>query len=152
MESTKKDVLINIKGISVVDGEQDVIELFTTGHYSRQDDAFVITYDETEATGFEGSQTTLEVWPTRVVMQRIGQASSQLVIEQGVRHQCHYNVGVGEMMIGVSGRLVKNTLTERGGNLYFAYALDINSMEASENEMYIHVEENAPSAERTEKE
>lgn len=150
MKSTKKDVLINIKGISVVDGEEDVIELFTTGQYYVTEGSFVITYDETEATGFDGSQTSLEVWSERVVMQRIGQASSQLVIEQGVRHQCYYNVGVGEMMIGVSGRQVKNTLDERGGNLYFAYSLDINSMEASENEMYIHIQENIPSAERTE--
>ena len=37
MEGLKKDYLIKITGKQTVDGEQDVIELETTGHYEEKD-------------------------------------------------------------------------------------------------------------------
>ena len=139
----KKDVLINIKGIYQVDDDRDEIELFTTGQYYKKNGEYYICYDETEATGFEGSRTTLRVNPDRVVMQRTGASISQLIVELGVRHQCHYDIGMGDMMIGVLGNKVKSTLDEKGGHLIIKYSLDVNSLLASENEMYINVKESA---------
>lgn len=137
----KKDVLIRIKGVSNVDGDRDEVELFTTGQFYKKNGEYYICYDETEATGFEGSRTTLRVLDSRVMVQRAGTANSQLVVEQGVRHQCHYNMGFGDMMIGVSGGRIENTLSDCGGNLTFHYSLDVNSLHASDNEMYVNVKE-----------
>lgn len=139
----KKDVLISIKGVYQVDDEKDEIELFTTGKYYRKNGDYIICYEETEATGYEGSHTTLRVGPDRVVLERKGAASSQLIVERGVRHQCHYDMGYGDMMIGVQGGNIKSTLDDKGGNVEFRYSLDVNSLLASENEMYIHVKESA---------
>lgn len=139
----KKDVLINIRGVYSVDDDQDVIELFTTGKYYKKNGEYYICYDETEATGFQGSRTTLRVNPEKVVLQRSGTANSQLIVEQGVRHQCQYDIGYGDMMIGISGGKIKSTLDDAGGNLIFKYSLDVNSLLASENEMHVHVKESA---------
>lgn len=139
----KKDVLISIKGVYTAEDDKDVIELFTTGQYYKKNGDYFICYDETEATGFEGSKTTLQIGAERVVLQRTGTANSQLIVEQGVRHQCHYDIGYGDMMIGVSGSRIKSNLTDSGGNVEFKYSLDINSLLASENEMYVHVKESA---------
>lgn len=135
----KKDVLINIKGVRTVDDDQDVIELFTTGQYYQENNEYYICYTETEATGFEGSQTTLRVQPDTITLERTGTANTQLIIQQGVRHQCHYDTGFGDMMIGVYGSRIKSTLTEQGGNLSFSYSLDVNSLLASENEMHVNI-------------
>ena len=64
----KKEALIQIKGIQRVDGDNDVVELLTTGFFCRQKDGYLISYEESEATGFEGAQTTLlyEEKPNRV--------------------------------------------------------------------------------------
>jgi len=137
----KKDVLINIKGIYANEDDRDVIEIFTTGQYYKKNGDYYISYDETEATGFEGSRTTLKVEREKVTLERKGAANSQLIVEQGVRHQCYYDMGFGDLMIGVSGNRIKSSLTDAGGNLEFKYSLDVNSMLASENEMYINVQE-----------
>lgn len=137
-----KDVLISIKGVYIDEDDRDVVELFTIGQYYSRNGNYYISYDETEATGFEGSRTTLKVEnEDKVTMLRSGAASSQLIVERGVRHQCHYDVGFGDMMIGVLGSRIKSSLTDAGGNLEFKYSLDINSLLASQNEMYIHVRE-----------
>jgi len=137
----KKDVLINIKGVYANEDDRDVIEIFTTGQYYKKNGDYYISYDETEATGFEGSRTTLKVEREKVTLERKGAANSQLIVEQGVRHQCYYDMGFGDLMIGVSGNRIKSSLTDAGGNLEFKYSLDVNSMLASENEMYINVQE-----------
>jgi uncharacterized beta-barrel protein YwiB (DUF1934 family) len=138
----KKDVLINIRGIYQVEDETDEIEIFTTGEYYKQDGTYYISYDETEATGFMGSRTTLSVAPGRIVMERNGTANSQLIVEQGRRHQCQYDIGYGDMMIGVHGSRIRFDLNDQGGNVEFRYSLDVNSMLASQNAMYIYVKEN----------
>jgi uncharacterized beta-barrel protein YwiB (DUF1934 family) len=81
-------------------------------------------------------------------MERSGQALAQLIIQRGVRHQCRYDAGYGDMTIGVSGGMIRSTLTDSGGNLEFSYSLDINSLLASENEMYIYIQEAGGSSPR----
>jgi len=138
----KKEVLISIKAVYENEDDRDVIELFTLGQYYKRDGNYCISYEESEATGFEGSRTTLMVEREhRVTMQRKGAANSQLIVERGVRHQCHYDMGFGDMMVGVLGSRIKSSLTDSGGNLEVKYSLDINSQLASENEMYIHIKE-----------
>lgn len=138
----KKDVLISIKGVYQTGEDNDEIEIFTTGEYYRKNDSYYICYDESEATGFSGSRTTLKVeQESKVTLERTGTASSQLIVEPGVRHQCNYDVGYGNMTIGVSGGHIKSSLTETGGNLVIKYSLDINTLLASENEMYVNVKE-----------
>ena len=47
------------------------------------------------------------------------------------------------MMIGVSGDRVVSELGDHGGRLEFAYSLDVNTLLASENAVYINVREQA---------
>lgn len=70
----KKDAMISIKGIQRVDGEQEVVELLTCGRFYRRNNSYWLSYQESEATGFEGHRTTLHVEPNRVTMQRSGPA------------------------------------------------------------------------------
>ena len=142
----KKDVTINIRGIYNADDEDesDVVELFTTGEFYRKNGSYYISYEESEVTGFEGARTTLKVEEQDcVTLSRggKGQEMTQLIVQNGVRHQCHYDMGFGDLMIGVSGKSIHSTLDEHGGRLEFKYSLDINSMLSSNNEMLIIVQE-----------
>ena len=110
----KKDVLIDIKGIYRQDGEQDQVELVTTGSYYKRNGDYYIAYDESEMTGFDGTHTVLRVEGSqRVTLSRSGSTKSQLIIERGVRHQCHYDTGYGAMTIGVSGDRVFSDLDDQ---------------------------------------
>lgn len=138
----KKDVYISIRGIQAVDGDRDVTELFTQGRFYRRNNSYYITYDDSEATGYEGCKTTLKVEGSRkVTLTRSGASRSQLIVEQGERNIGHYGTIAGEMIIGVSTKLVRSSLTDSGGDLRFSYSLDVNSSLISENEVYINVKE-----------
>lgn len=138
----KKDVIIEIKGVYTQEGESEELDFLTAGSYYREKNLYCISYEESEMTGLEGCHTTLKVDGDRcVTLQRTGASKSQLIIERGVRHQCHYDTGMGAMTIGVSGDRVVSGLGETGGRLEFAYSLDVNTTLASENEVVINVRE-----------
>jgi len=139
----KKEVLINIKGVQEQDGQREEVELFTTGNFYRRGNSYYIAYDESEATGFEGAHTTVQVedGSQRVTMRRTGSVRSQLIVERGVRHQCNYDTGYGNVIIGVLGDRISSTLTPAGGDLEFGYSLDVNTSLASENSVAINIRE-----------
>lgn len=137
----KKEVLIKIKGVQIADGEQDVTELFTQGFMQEKNNAFYITYEETETTGFEGCTTTLKVDNDKVVLMRNGPMKSHLIIENGKRNLGHYGTSEGDLMIGVNTKNIENALTKNGGDIYFSYTLDINSSLISENEVFVNISE-----------
>lgn len=136
----KKDVLITIKGIQKIEEEKDTTELFTHGKFYKKDNQYYITYTETETTGFDGSTTTLTVQGNeKVTLVRSGAARSHLIMERGSRNVGHYGTLAGELAIGVYGKSIESHLTDEGGELFFAYSLDVNTSLVSENEVYVTV-------------
>ena len=57
-------------------------------------------------------------------MTRFGKNHSQLIIEKGTRHLCHYETGYGAVSLGVAADTIEHALTEQGGRLQFSYTLD----------------------------
>ena len=138
----KKDAMISIKGIQRVDGEQEVVELLTCGRFYRRNNSYWLSYQESEATGFEGARTTLTCEQGRVTMTRTGSVHTQLIIEEGKRHQCSYDLGFGSMIIGVSCSHIQSTLDDNGGSLSFGYSLDLNTALTSEHQVTVSVTPN----------
>ena len=142
----KKEALIKIRGVQRTDGDDDVVELLTTGFFARKAGGYLISYDESSATGFEGASTTLfyEEKADRVTLTRSGSVNSQLIVEKGKRHQCSYDLGFGSMIIGVNCSIIHSTLSEDGGEIGFSYSLDLNTALTSENRVVIAVRPQVP--------
>lgn len=140
--TVKKDVVISIKSIQTVDDEQDVTELLTMGNLYRRNDDYYITYEESEVTGYEGSKTTMKILgDSRVTLERSGATKSNLVIEKGKKHHCHYGTLYGDLMVGIYADKISSSLNDLGGDLYLKYTIDINSSYMSDNEIYVNVKE-----------
>ena len=97
-----ENYLITIKGTMEQGGRSETVELMTHGAFVRRNGNFFIMYKETEATGYDGCTTTVKVAEDgrRVAMLRFGKAPSQLIIEKGTRHLCHYETGYGAISPG----------------------------------------------------
>ena len=146
MPSAKaKKVTITLKSISDSGhGAPDIMELITEGTFKPiklgNADGWEISYEDSEATGFAGSTTTVTcIGDELASMRRSGSADSHLVIEKDRRHHCHYGTEYGDMLLGISASRIINRLSEEGGVLYFKYTIDINSAFFSENELYFEV-------------
>ena len=138
----EENYLITIKGTMEQRGDTDTVELMTRGSLVHKDGAYYIVYKETETTGYEGCTTTVKVAEDarKVSMLRFGKQSSQLIIEKGTRHLCHYETGYGALTLGVAADEICHTLTEEGGEARFSYTLDAGNEEfLSRNQVAVTV-------------
>lgn len=109
-------------------------------YYIDENNERVISYQESETTGMEGSDMQLRISPeNRVSIVRTGTYQTHLVIQSGQKHFCHYETPFGDFAIGVSARFVNNLLTDEGGTLELRYTVDANSALLSDNEIAIEV-------------
>lgn len=106
--------------------KEEFVELMTRGQFVQKGGSYYITYKETETTGYEGCTTTVKVAEDarKVSMLRFGKQSSQLIIEKGTRHLCHYETSYGSVSLGVAADVIEQRLDENGGRLKFSYTLD----------------------------
>lgn len=139
-ETHGKEVLITLTSVQSNGQEQASTELITAGRLEKIEEGFRIVYQESEATGYEGSETVLtckgNTWAS---IERRGKASSHLIIEKDKKHHCHYGTPYGDFVIGIYAHSIDNALTEEGGKLYLKYTVDINSSYISDNEIYVTI-------------
>jgi uncharacterized beta-barrel protein YwiB (DUF1934 family) len=136
----KKDVLINITSVSQTEADEPV-EILTKGKFSRLRDAYYISYLESDDSGFSGLTTTLKVEGNKKVTLRRGKAADSMVIESGKRNVCRYVLPEGEIYFGVETDYIQNELTDLGGNLKFAYSLDMNAEPVNQIKLDIKIRE-----------
>ncbi len=136
-----KQVTLKLRSIQTIEGEgSEETELMTEGTMEQKDGVWLITYQESEATGFEGSTTRIHVQDNAMVsIARKGTVQSCLTIETGKKHYCLYDLPYGSMTVGIFTHKIESSLSQSGGQLYLKYTIDVNSAYISDNEIYLDV-------------
>ncbi len=139
----KQNYIISIVGCQQIDGENSEIELTTVGSYVNKDGIRYISYSEYEENKPSIKITSLlKVEDTKkVTLVRNAEDESRLILEKGKRHQCFYNTGLGNMMVGVFTKNIRSSLSDEGGQIQIDYSLDINSGLTSFNQIFIDIKE-----------
>ena len=101
-----------------------------------------IRYQEPDENGFEECQTHIRaIADSCVTITRSGKYASQLILEKGQRHLNHYDMGFGQLVMGVSTSRIKNTLSPAGGQLTVNYTLEMNHSLVSNNRFVLKIVE-----------
>jgi len=122
------------------DGEAVMMKLTTEAEVTVEDGRFTVTYDETEATGLEGSRTSitfLDSEPDLVSIIRTGTFRTAIVVEERKHHTCVYETPYMPFEVCTYGRKVDNGLTVDGGYLYIDYVVEIKGGLAQHTELDI---------------
>ena len=123
-EENKLPVLLSIRGEQYFDGiDPDETELMTEGTMALTEDGMVLSYEESELTGMEGTTTTFEVKGPRVTLTRSGTVNSQMVFEEGRQHTSLYETPFGELSVDIQTSILKHNLSERGGLMEIKYSI-----------------------------
>ena len=138
----QKDVVISVKGIQKYENvKSDTVELVTTGTLQEENGIYVLTYEESEITGLEGTQTVITVEGEQVTLVRSGQYNSQMVFQEGRRHLSMYNTPYGELAIGVNTRFLLADLNENGGDIEADYTIELEHSMVGRNVFNINIKE-----------
>ena len=140
IEQGKLPVMLSIRGEQYFDGiDPDATELMTEGSMVLTGDGMVLTYEESQLTGMEGTTTTFEVKGPRVILTRSGTVNSQMVFEEGRQHTSLYETPFGELSVDIQTSVLKHNLTERGGVMEIKYSIAVEHTVTGRNCFKIRV-------------
>ena len=140
MENEKLPVLLSIRGEQYFDDiDPDATELMTDGTLEVTEDGLVLSYEESELTGMEGTTTTFEVCGPRVTLTRSGAVNSQMVFEEGRQHTSLYETPFGELSVDIQTGRLRHNLTERGGIMEIQYSIAVEHTVTGRNCFKIRV-------------
>ena len=137
-----KDVWISISNRQN-DGQQeeDTMLFDTAGSYYFNDGIGVLSYQESELTGLEGTRTSVMVMPNQVVVDRDGMLTGRMVFREGTKDSYPYNTPYGQMMLGIDTRKIRHNFNENGGDVEIDYITDLAHTFVSRNKFRISVKE-----------
>ncbi len=125
------------------DSEQkpECMEIHSVGTLSQKDGRIEIAYDETEATGMDGSRTAVSFLEDErgvVSMMREGTVSTTLVFETGKRYHCVYQTPYMPFEVCVRTHKVDNRLLE-DGVLLLDYIVEIRGAQAERTKFSMQI-------------
>ena len=140
IDENKLPVLLSIRGEQYFDGiDPDATELMTEGTMVLTEDGMVLSYEESQLTGMEGTTTTFEVKGPRVILTRSGTVNSQMVFEEGRQHTSLYETPFGELSVDIQTSCLRHNLTERGGLMEIKYSIAVEHTVTGRNCFKIRV-------------
>ena len=133
-------IVLSIRGEQYFDEiDPDATELMTEGTMEVTEDGIVLSYEESELTGMEGTTTTFEVKGPRVTLTRSGAVNSQMVFEEGRQHTSLYETPFGELSVDIQTSELKHNLSERGGLMEIKYSIAVEHTVTGRNSFKIRV-------------
>ena len=121
--------------------EADILEINSVGTFADDGERVSISYNETEATGMEGSVTCisfLKSSPEILTMTRDGLVSATLVFEDGKRHHCIYKTPFMPFEVCVNTSKVTNDILASGA-LDLDYIVEIRGAKAERTKFKMQI-------------
>ena len=136
----KQPVVLSIRGRQCYDGQEpDVIELVTDGTMAFTDGGWDISYEEMELTGMAGVTTTFRVEPGKVTLRRTGKLRSEMVFQEGVRHESLYQLDFGALLMTITAKQVYFDIVPDGGVIDIVYSIEIENSAAGTVDYHLDI-------------
>ncbi len=132
-------VRIHLVGTQAFDGQADNVVQTVDGELTVQNGKAVVRY--TEQDDDIGTTVTVTADAREVTVQRQGPAQAALRLRRGERCQSLYGTPYGEFEVTTVTHMLRNTLTETGGELSLAYTLSLGG-QTMENTLCMTIERN----------
>ncbi len=135
------NVLLTIQGQQWDDGDKpQAIKLTTEGRLYRKEMAWYIVYDESSATGMEGTKTTMKVADDGTVsLIRTGSHGMKLTFAAGNRHITRMETPYGDLDVEVFTSLVQSDISDTGGSIHLGYSIDLNNRDRMNTRLDVEI-------------
>jgi uncharacterized beta-barrel protein YwiB (DUF1934 family) len=122
------------------DEEPQAIRLTTEGQLYKKNDSWHVAYDESEATGLDGTRTTIRVDSDgTVTLLRSGSHEMEMIFVQGSRHITNMVTPYGNLAIGIYTTRAQSTLGADGGSIHLGYSIDFNQQETATQKLDLEI-------------
>jgi len=138
----EKQVLITVDSVmDDMNGENSSMSLVTEGRLSVENDEYVLSYEESQITGLDGTTTVIRATSDSVTLIRHGSVSSMMLFEEGKTHLTDYRTQYGSIILGITARKVDVDMNENGGHINVDYIVEYNRVYGGRNSISVKIQE-----------
>ena len=134
-----RDVVISISGAQFSEGDQEDVELITTGDYFLKNGKHYIIYDEIEEDGQDVIRNTIKVLPDSIDIIKKGNVSAHMIFGRNKKNLACYMTPFGELMVGIDTSDIRVEEEEQLLRVNVDYSLDINYEHVSDCSITVSV-------------
>lgn len=138
----EKQVLITVDSkMDDMSGRNDTMSLVTEGKLSVENDEYVLSYEESQITGLDGTTTIIRASNDSVTVIRHGSVSTMMLFEVGKTHLTDYQTQYGSVMLGITAQKVNVDMNENGGRIDVDYIVEYNQAYGGRNSISVKIQE-----------
>ena len=138
----EKQVLITVDSVmDDMNGGNNALSLVTEGRLSVENNEYVLSYEESQVTGLNGTTTIIRAARDSVTLIRHGSVSSMMLFEVGKTHLTDYQTSYGSIMLGITARKVDFDMNEGGGHINVDYIVEYNRAYGGRNSISVKIQE-----------
>lgn len=123
------------------DQEETSLEFFTLGRRYHKNGIEYIVYEETAVSGLEGTTTVIKIYPSHIVLLRMGSVEQKQEFRSGYTSPGTYHTPYGKFSMSMDTRCLAVHLSETYGEIKIKYELSIDGQWQSSNTLSIFVRE-----------
>lgn len=137
-----EDILISVRGIhSMESGEDDEIEVTSSGkHYVRNGTHYVL-YDEVDAETKAVTKNRLKFSDGFLEIRKKGAQNSSMTFQKGEKHTSLYGTPFGQVMVGVEVRDMAFQEQDDQISMDIGYALEMNYEPVADSRIHVKIME-----------
>lgn len=124
----KKDVLIHVRGLQMIDlgDDQEPIEIVVPGQYYYRNGSHYLRYEEILDEGSQPTVNYIKMWPKGMEVRKQGLVNVHMVFEQGKKNMTYYTTPYGTLQMGIAATAMELEESENEINMTVDYSLDMN--------------------------
>lgn len=139
----KKDVLIHVKGLQLMENE-DVIELVVPGQYYFRNGSHYLRYEEMVDETDAPTVNYIKISKDNVEVRKHGVVNTQMIFDESKKSMTTYSTPLGMFNMGIAATKIEFEENEDNIKLKLDYALDINGERMAD--CYITIEAHSKDA------
>ncbi|MEG1256461.1 DUF1934 domain-containing protein [Clostridium sp.] len=116
----ERDAIISVSSIQNHD-ENECIEIVSPGTFSKEDDEYIATYEETELSGLGDTLTTFKIGKNYFNLIREGDVNTNMEFKNGSSSSILYNTPHGGLCLRVKTNKVHIDVNDNGGKINVDY-------------------------------
>ncbi len=124
----EKDVLIHVRGLQMIDGEddQEPIEIVVPGEYYYRNGSHYLRYEEIIEESSKPTINYIKMSQEGVEVRKKGLINVHMVFEQGKKNMTYYTTPYGTLQMGIAATNLELQEEENMIDMKVDYALDMN--------------------------
>ncbi len=133
--------IVSIKGIQSYKDSNDKTDMsfLTEADFEFSDGVYFIDYKESELTGLEGTDTSIEVGSNYISLRRCGTVNTHMLFMKDRKTSSFYSTPYGDMQIDIFTKKLNIDISQNGGRLDVDYFIDINNVSTGKNNFEIEI-------------